>query len=139
MSKLGVLTAVLMALTVADLAATTTAAPAQAAPKRLTHVRSRAFDGLWSVSILPQAGPCSASYRYPARIVGGQVMQTGNDFSYQISGAVVASGAILVTVSQGGQSATGYGRLRGASGGGRWTAAGNQCYGTWTAMRRTAF
>jgi hypothetical protein len=139
MSKLGVLTAVLMAFVVADLAATTSAAPAQAAPKRLTQARSHAFDGLWSVSILTQAGPCSAAYRYPARIIGGRVMQATNDFSYQISGAVVASGAILVTVSQGGQSATGYGRLRGASGGGRWTASGNQCYGTWTAMRRAAF
>jgi hypothetical protein len=139
MSKLGVFTAILMAFAVADLAATATVASAQAAPKRVTHARSHAFDGLWSVSILTQAGPCSASYRYPARIVGGQVMQTGNNFSYQISGAVVASGAILVTVSQGGQSATGYGRLRGASGGGRWTAAGNQCYGTWTALRRAAY
>jgi hypothetical protein len=138
MSKLGVLTAVLMAFAVANLAATTTPASAQAAPKRVAHPRSRAFDGLWSVSILTQAGPCAA-YRYPARIVGGQVTGVGNDFSYQISGAVVASGAILVTVSQGGQSATGYGRLRGASGGGRWTAAGNQCYGTWTAMRRAAY
>jgi hypothetical protein len=139
MSKLGVFTAVLMVFAIADLAATATVASAQAAPKRVTHARSHAFDGLWSVSILTQAGPCSASYRYPARIVGGQVIQTGNDFSYQISGAVVASGAILVTVSQGGQSATGYGRLRGASGGGRWTAAGNQCYGTWTALRRAAY
>jgi hypothetical protein len=139
MSKLGVFTAILMAFAVADLAATATVASAQAAPKRVTHARSHAFDGLWSVSILTQAGPCSASYRYPARIVGGQVMQTGNNFSYQISGAVVASGAILVTVSQDGQSATGYGRLRGASGGGRWTAAGNQCYGTWTALRRAAY
>jgi hypothetical protein len=34
MSKLGVLTALLMAFAIADLAATTTAAPAQAAPKR---------------------------------------------------------------------------------------------------------
>lgn len=139
MSKLGVLTAVLAAFAAADLGATATAAPVQAAPKRVTHASSHAFDGLWSVSILTQAGPCSASYRYPARIVGGRVMQTGNDFSYQISGAVVASGAILVTVSQGGQSATGYGRLRGASGGGRWTAGGNQCYGTWSAVRRAAF
>jgi hypothetical protein len=131
-----------MALAAAAVALTTSPASAQAAqaaPKRVTHARSHAFDGLWSVSILTQAGPCSASYRYPARIVGGQVMQTGNDFSYQISGAVVASGAILVTVSQGGQSATGYGRLRGASGGGRWTATGNQCYGTWTALRRAAY
>ena len=50
---------------------------------------------------------------------------------------VAASGSIAVTVSKGGQSATGYGRLSGRSGGGRWSAGGNQCYGTWSASRRS--
>ena len=136
MSKLGIVTAIATAALVAPMAAT----PTHAAPKRAAHApRSHAFDGLWSVSILTQAGPCNASNRYPARIVGGQVTQADNSFSYQISGAVVASGAILVTVTQNGQSATGYGRLRGSSGGGRWTAGGNQCYGTWSALRRAAY
>jgi hypothetical protein len=115
------------------------AAPAQAAQKQRTHyAASRAYDGLWSVSIHTAYGPCDATYRYPARIVGGRVVQADNDFSYQISGAVVASGAIGVTVYRSGQSATGYGRLRGSSGSGRWSAAGNMCYGTWSAMRRAA-
>ncbi len=96
------------------------------------------YDGLWSVSIRTQAGPCDPSYRYPARIIGGQIRQADNDFSYQISGAVVSSGGIAVTVSKGGQSATGYGRLRGSIGGGRWSAGGNACYGTWSAMRRAS-
>jgi hypothetical protein len=133
MRKLGIVTA----MAIATLVAPMVAAPTQAAPKHATRLNS--FDGLWSVSILTQAGPCNASYRYPARIVGGRVMQADTNFSYQISGAVVASGAILVTVSQNGQSATGYGRLRGSSGGGRWTASGNQCYGTWSALRRGAY
>ena len=115
------------------------AAPAQAAQKQRTHyAASRAYDGLWSVSIHTAYGPCDATYRYPARIVGGRVMQADNDFSYQISGAVVASGAIGVTVYRMGQSATGYGRLRGSTGSGRWSAGDNMCYGTWSAMRRAA-
>ena len=115
------------------------AAPAQAAQKQRTHyAASRAYDGLWSVSIHTAYGPCDATYRYPARIVGGRVLQADSNFSYQISGAVVASGAIGVTVYRGGQSATGYGRLRGSSGSGRWSAGGNMCYGTWSAMRRAA-
>jgi len=115
------------------------AAPAQAVQKQRTHyVASRAYDGLWSVSIHTAYGPCDATYRYPARIVGGRVLQADSNFSYQISGAVVASGAIGVTVYRGGQSATGYGRLRGSSGSGRWSASGNMCYGTWSAMRRAA-
>ena len=128
MKRLGVLTAVAVALVVAA------ATPSEAAKKG----RSGAYDGLWSVSIRTQAGPCDPSYRYPARIVGGRVLQADNDFSYQISGNVIASGGIAVTVSKGGQSATGYGRLRGSSGGGRWSAGGNTCYGTWSAMRRAS-
>jgi hypothetical protein len=115
------------------------AAPAQAAQKqRNPQAASRAYDGLWSVSIHTAYGPCDATYRYPARIIGGRVLQADNDFSYQISGAVVASGAIGVTVYRAGQSATGYGRLRGSTGSGRWSAGGNMCYGTWSAMRRAA-
>ena len=115
------------------------AAPADAAPKQRTHYgASRAYDGLWSVSIHTAYGPCDPTYRYPARIIGGRVQQAENDFSYQISGAVVASGAIGVTVYRAGQSATGYGRLRGSSGSGRWSAGGNMCYGTWSAIRRAA-
>ena len=128
MKRLSVLTAVAVALVMAA------ATPSEAAKKG----RSGAYDGLWSVSIRTQAGPCDPSYRYPARIVGGRVTQADTDFSYQISGAVVASGAIAVTVYRMGQSATGYGRLRGSSGAGRWSAAGNTCYGTWNAMRRAA-
>ena len=133
-------------VTVAALVSTLTAAQAQPQPqaqprpmhKRAVHVAPRAYDGLWSVSVYTAYGPCDATYRYPARIVGGRVQQADNDFSYQISGAVVASGAIAVTVYRMGQSATGYGRLRGSSGAGRWSAGGNMCYGTWSAMRRAA-
>jgi hypothetical protein len=123
------------AIAVAGLLVASAVTPSDAAR---TSVRSRtsAYDGLWSVSILTQAGPCDPSYRYPARIVGGMVRQAENDFSYQISGVVVSSGGIVVTVSKGGQSATGYGKLHGSRGGGHWSAAGGQCYGTWSAIRR---
>lgn len=110
------------------------ATPSDAAGKKR---HSGAYDGLWSVSIRTKSGPCDAAYRYPARIVGGRILQADSDFSYQISGAVVGSGAIAVTVSKGLGTATGFGRLRGATGYGRWTA-GNQCSGTWSAMRRAA-
>jgi len=128
MKRLSVLTAVAVALVMAA------ATPSEAAKKG----RSGAYDGLWSVSIRTQAGPCDPSYRYPARIVGGRVVQADNDFSYQISGNVIASGGIAVTVSKGGQAATGYGKLHGSSGGGRWSAGGNACYGTWSAMKRAS-
>jgi hypothetical protein len=114
------------------------AMPSDAGAQKRVYARSRAYDGLWSVSIRTKFGPCDASYRYPARIVGGRIQQADNDFSYQISGAVVSSGAIAVTVSKGLGSATGYGHLHGATGYGRWTTSGNQCSGTWSAMRRAS-
>ena len=126
------------AIAIAGLALAVAATPSAAANRKHVYARSHGYDGLWSVSIRTMAGPCDPSYRYPARIVSGQIQQADNDFSYQISGVVVSSGAIAVTVSKGGQSATGYGRLHGASGYGRWSAAGNQCYGTWSAMRRAS-
>jgi hypothetical protein len=130
MKRLSVLTAVVAMAGVLVAAST----PSHAAKRG----RSSAYDGLWSVSIRTEAGPCDPSYRYPARIIGGQIRQADNDFSYQISGAVVGSGGIAVTVSKDGQSATGYGKLRGSSGGGRWSAGGNACYGTWSAMKRAS-
>ena len=137
MNRYGIVTTIAVGGLVAWGSIALLAAPAQAAQKQRTHyAASRAYDGLWSVSIHTAYGPCDATYRYPARIVGGRVLQADSNFSYQISGAVVASGAIGVTVYRGGQSATGYGRLRGSSGSGRWSASGNMCYGTWSAMRR---
>ena len=65
------------------------------------------------------------------------MLQADSNFSYQLVGVVAASGAITVTVYRGGQSATGYGRLRGSNGAGRWSAGGNACYGTWSATRRS--
>ena len=116
------------------------ATAATAATRRAAHLHphSRVYDGLWSVSIRTAVGPCDSSYRYPARIVGGRITQADTSLSYQISGAVVPNGAIAVTVSRGGHSATGYGRLRGTSGGGRWSTEANQCSGTWSAMRRAS-
>jgi hypothetical protein len=135
MSKLG---GAVIAIAVAGLLVAIAATPSNADANKRTLHRSRAYDGLWSVSIRTQYGPCDASYRYPARIVAGQIVQAGSDFSYQISGVVISSGAIAVTVSKGLGSATGYGRLRGGMGGGRWSAGNNQCYGTWSAMRRAS-
>ena len=58
--------------------ATGTAAQAQAT-----------FDGLWSVQIVSQAGPCGLGYvSYPARIVQGTVQNAGT-ISFDVSGQVV--------------------------------------------------
>jgi hypothetical protein len=66
--------------------------------------------------------------------VGGRVL--GEYQSYQLSGAVAPSGAIRVTVAEGGRSANGVGRLVGNSGRGQWRTSTGECAGQWTAERR---
>jgi hypothetical protein len=91
------------------------------------------YDGLWSVSIVTQKGDCDPGYRYPIRISNGLLVNAG-DSPFNISGKVGQTGAITVTVSAAGKSATGSGRLAGNGGGGLWT--GGSCSGSWTAERR---
>src|SRR5246127_711618 len=70
------------------------------------------YDGLWSVSIVTEKGDCDRGYRYPVRISNGTLANAG-DTMFTITGQVVGSGAVTVTVSAGGKSATGSGRLAG--------------------------
>lgn len=91
------------------------------------------YDGLWSVLIVTQKGDCDPGYRYPIRIANGQLVNAGST-GFTISGTVGQTGAITVTVSAAGKSASGSGRLAGDGGGGSWS--GGSCSGSWTAERR---
>ena len=94
------------------------------------------YDGVWSVVIHAEAGPCSGAYRYPIAIVNGSLRHVDpNDQSFNIYGRVAARGQVRVTVSRGDQRATGVGRLSGAAGGGTWRSP-NGCAGHWEAERR---
>lgn len=91
------------------------------------------YDGLWSVSVVTEKGDCDRGYRYPVRISNGMLANAG-DAVFTITGRVGGGGTIKVTVSGGGRSATGSGRLAGNIGVGSWT--GGSCSGSWTAERR---
>lgn len=93
------------------------------------------YDGTWSVLVMTQNGDCDPGYRYPVRISNGQLVNAG-DSAFTITGKVGDTGAITVTVSAGGKSATGVGHLAGNEGGGLWT--GGACSGSWTAERRAS-
>jgi hypothetical protein len=92
------------------------------------------FDGLWSVTIITQAGSCDAAYSYPFRIAGGRIISAG---SFDVSGQVSGGGGVQVRIAAGGSVANGTGRLGGGSGAGRWTAkrSGGNCSGRWEATR----
>jgi len=111
------------------------AAVAIAAASVSSHAAAPRYDGMWSVSIVTEKGDCDRGYRYPIRIANGTLVNGGSD-PFTISGTVAPSGAITVTVSHGGKSASGSGRLAGDTGEGRWT--GGSCSGSWTAERRSS-
>ncbi len=94
------------------------------------------YDGTWSVLIVTDSGSCDRAYRYALRIVDGRV--TYPDQSFDVSGRVDAHGHVRVSVSAGGQSAIGYGRLYDGSGEGRWSghSSTSRCSGYWQAERR---
>jgi hypothetical protein len=124
-----------LAIAVAALIAAASIAPLDAAPRRRAAL-TNAFDGVWSVSIVTLNGDCDRGYRYPLRIAGGHVVKADDDSSYAVAGAVGRGGAIGVTISGGGQSATGYGRLARNVGRGVWRTSNGRCSGQWTAERR---
>jgi hypothetical protein len=100
-----------------------------------TSFAGPAYDGVWSVLVHTEKGDCDPGYRYPIRISNGHLANAG-DAAFTITGAVAPNGAITVTVSAAGKSASGSGRLAGTEGGGSWT--GGSCSGSWSAERRGA-
>src|SRR4051795_7047368 len=112
---------------------TASAFPAAPAPMGATK---QSFDGTWSVLIVTQKGTCDRAYRYPVRISNGSVGYAG-EASFSVSGKVGETGAVIVTVSRGSQSATGTGRMSATDGSGTWVAASGECTGIWTAERRS--
>lgn len=92
------------------------------------------YDGNWSVLIQTTRGSCPPAFRAGVRILGGRVLP--EDQNYQLNGEVASSGAVRVTVSAGGQSAGGFGRLSRDSGRGLWRTRSGECSGQWTAARR---
>jgi hypothetical protein len=115
----------------------------QGGPRRPRAAQPRrpaqgSYDGLWSVLIVTDNGPCDRSFRYPIRITRGIVQhaQAAAGGLFSIGGQVGRNGGVHVVVSRDGHRADGTGRLAGTSGGGSWQAAGGLCSGRWTASRR---
>jgi hypothetical protein len=130
---LGAIAAAAVTLLVAGSAVTSDAA---ARTRYVAPNTSNAFDGLWSVSIVTNYGDCSRAYRYPLRIVNGQILKADDDPNYQVAGVVTRKGAIGVTVAGAGQTANGTGRLWRNYGQGIWQTNTGQCSGVWTAEKR---
>jgi len=123
-----------MILATALLAIPLTAASAAPAVRAAASVAQ--FDGNWSVSIVTDSGSCDRGYRYALHIADGRIYY--DNPSFNINGQVNARGQVSVTVSAGGQSASGTGRLSRDYGEGTWIgrSASDRCSGHWEAERR---
>jgi hypothetical protein len=87
------------------------------------------YDGLWSVTVVTNAGKCEPTVRYPVTVSDGRV--TG---SPDVSGVVRAAGLVRVSI----RGAFANGQLTGSVGSGRWNAAsaGVACSGRWQASKQ---
>jgi len=123
-----------MILATALLAIPLTAASSAPAVRAAASVAQ--FDGNWSVSIVTDSGSCDRGYLYALRIANGRIYY--DNPSFNVNGVVNARGQVSVTVSAGGQSASGTGRLSRDYGQGTWSgrSAADQCSGHWEAERR---
>jgi hypothetical protein len=128
------LSRLILSVTLAAVQMTMAAAPSQAVQRLASRHGVRVYDGDWSVLIQSTRGNCPPAFRAGVRILGGRVF--AEDRSYQLNGEVASGGAVRVTVSAGGQSASGIGRLSRDSGHGLWRTPSGECSGQWTAARR---
>jgi len=94
------------------------------------------YDGAWSVLIVTRSGACEPNSRFRVEIVNGRVIGPGGS-GVAVQGQVSRAGAVSVSVRSQGQWASGYGRLGGSRGGGRWRGQGSSgsCAGSWVAQR----
>ncbi len=99
--------------------------------------RAADFDGSGSVVVITESGTCDRAYRYPVRVVNGQIRYEGVA-GIEISGRVDRAGRLNATISRGEQSARGTGRLSQGRGAGSWSGQSktSACSGRWEAERR---
>jgi hypothetical protein len=110
------------------------AALAAVALPGVADARTGAYDGVWNVTFIPQAGNCHASNTLPFAVSGTRVSSAGGG---KVTGGVSGNGSVSVRISVGASWANGGGRLAGNSGTGRWSGiiTGDKCSGTWQASR----
>ena len=104
------------------------------AATRARMVRPGAYDGVWNVLFVTQAGNCSSTNSVPFTVAGRRVSSAGGG---KVTGGISPGGSVSVQISVGASKASGNGRLAGNSGAGHWSGiiSGDRCSGTWQATR----
>ena len=101
-----------------------------------TSASAAVYDGSWGIVIYTRSGACDPTYQSGAQIRNGIIFSEAGGVN--VNGRVSPKGVVRVSVSAGGQSASGSGRLSSNYGSGVWRGQGNRgkCSGTWAAQRR---
>jgi hypothetical protein len=95
---------------------------------------STVYDGPWSLTIITERGECDRTYYFQVNINNGNISHPN---LVKFRGRVSPGGAVRVSVSASGKTASGSGRLTRSSGRGRWSGRSgrDRCSGSWTAQK----
>jgi hypothetical protein len=96
--------------------------------------RIAGYDGTWNVTFATTSGNCSATNTFPFAVSGTRVSSAGGG---KVTGGIGRNGRVAVAVKVGLSHASGFGRLAGNYGAGRWSGviSGDRCSGSWQATR----
>jgi hypothetical protein len=113
----------------ASLLAAVAAGPGSAEARRIAG-----YDGTWNVTFATTSGNCSATNTFPFAVSGSRVSSAGGG---RVTGGIGRNGSVAVAVKVGLSHASGFGRLAGNYGAGRWSGviSGDRCSGRWQATR----
>ncbi|MEA2881146.1 MAG: hypothetical protein QOH32_365 [Bradyrhizobium sp.] len=92
-----------------------------------------AYNGTWNVMFTTKAGNCNSN-SFPFSVYGSRVSSAGGG---KVTGGIGRNGRVAVAIQVGLSHASGYGRLAGNIGAGRWSGiiSGDRCSGSWQATR----
>ncbi len=93
------------------------------------------YDGVYSVEITTQDGPCDNVYRGSVTIENGRITGT-SDPEATASGLVEDTGTVSLTFRRNDEIAHVGGQISGRLGGGPWSSPTSECGGRWRAERQ---
>lgn len=93
------------------------------------------YDGIYSINVITEDGPCDKAYQGSVTITDGQVTAISQPMA-TASGLVEDDGTISLTFRQNEQVAHVGGKIRGRHGSGAWSSPTAQCGGIWRAERQ---
>jgi hypothetical protein len=96
--------------------------------------RAGGYDGTWNVTFATKTGNCSSTNNVPFAVSGTRVSSAGGG---KVTGGIGRNGRVAVAIRVGLSHASGFGRLAGNYGAGRWSGviSGDRCSGVWQATR----